>query len=109
MATSALKARLGPEMLIMNARTRRKDSFMLDRANGPPSRAVPQTAKHASMNATVAVTRGPDRNAAHISGKMANHRSAARLAGCSKKWLETTIPHANYTAINIAEGNSPYC
>src|SRR5712691_3927090 len=107
MATSALKARLGTEMLIMNARTRRKDSFMLDRANGPPSRAVPQTAKHASMNATVAVSRGPDRSAAHISGRMAKNASAARLAVCSKRGLKATMPTANAVAIIIAERNSP--
>src|ERR1700694_886478 len=107
MATSALKARLGTEMLIMKARTRRKESLMLERVNGPPSKTVPQTAKHARMNATVAVSRGPDRSAAQISGRMAKNASGARLAVCSKRGLKPTMPRANVVAIMAAERSSP--
>src|ERR1700674_1200626 len=107
MATSALKARLGTEMLIMNARTRRKESLMLERVNGPPSKTVPQTAKHARMNATVAVSRGPDRSAAQISGRMAKNASGARLAVCSKRGLKATMPTANVVAMMPAERSNP--
>src|SRR5260370_5443479 len=106
MATSAVKARLGTEMLIMNARTRRKESLMLERANGPPSMTVPQTAKHARMSATVAVSRGPDRSAAQVRGRMAKNASDARSAACSKRGLTATMPTASAVARIIAERSS---
>ena len=68
---------------------------MLERANGPPSMTVPQTAKHARMSATVAVSRGPARSAAQISGRMAKNASAARSAVCSKRGLKATMPTAS--------------
>ncbi len=56
-------------MPIMNTRTRVEDAPCT--ANGPRPKIVPQTAKPKRMSDAVAVSRGPRRNAAHISGSTA--------------------------------------
>ena len=57
---------------------RRKGSSAVAPANGPPPDKVPQTAKPDRMKATVAVSRGSHRNAAHASGSAARKASAPR-------------------------------
>src|SRR5919201_1483164 len=79
---------------------------MLERPNGPPCKVVPQIAKHARMNDTVAVSRCPPRRAAHISGRTAKNASAARLAVCSNRGLKATVPAAIVVAIIGTERSS---
>ena len=78
-AASALSARLGTVTPIMNISSIRKDSLSVSRPNGPLPANVPQTAKPASMSATVAVSRGPRRSADHNSGSTARNPSGAPL------------------------------
>src|SRR5215471_11587392 len=91
-ATSALSAKLGTEMLIMNASRRRKESLRLLRAKGPPTEAVPHTAKHARISEVVAVSRWLRRSAAHISGKTAKKANGALFAVCSISGLKAIRP-----------------
>ena len=46
-------------MLMMKASSSRNESLSVVPANGPPFISVPQTAKHDSVRATVAVSRVP--------------------------------------------------
>ena len=94
MATSALKARLGTEMLMRNMTSRRKELLRLSRAKGPPPASVPHRAKHERMTATVAVARWSHRSAAHNSGRIARNPNAPRYVVCSMSGLYATTPTA---------------
>ena len=102
-ATSALNARLGTVMPMRNASTRRNDSLASGRVNGPLFHTAPQTAKPASRKATVAVSRCPERRAAHSSGRTASDASAPRLAVCSNNGLNARMPTAIVVAMIAAE------
>src|SRR5262245_1092945 len=91
-ATSALSARLGTAMLITNTISSRKDSLSVAPANGPPPSSVPQTAKHDRMSTTIAVSRGPHRNAAQINGRIARKPSDVRCTVCSNSGLKAITP-----------------
>ena len=59
----------------MKVSSSRKDSFRPSWPNGPALRIVAQMAKAVRITATVAVSRGPRRSAAHSSGRMARKPS----------------------------------
>src|SRR6266436_3822412 len=93
-ATSALKARPGTEMLMRNMTSRRKESLRLSRAKGPPPASVPHRAKHERMTETVAVARWSHRSAAHNSGRIARNPNASRYVVCPMRGLYATTPTA---------------
>ena len=79
-AASALSARLGSVVLIMKVSSSRKTSLRSIAWNGPAALNAPQIANPVSTSATVAVSRGPRRSAAHSSGTMV--RKASGVVCC---------------------------
>src|SRR5262249_20464485 len=75
-------------MLIMNASRRRKESLRLLRAKGPPSEAVPHTAKHARISEVVAVSRGVRLSAAHNKRKTGQKSKRGLFPPCSRSGPE---------------------
>src|SRR5229473_1978836 len=104
-AMSAAKVTVGIAMPIMTRRSRVDDSSRMLCANGPPPKIAPQTTKPESMSATVAVSRGPRRNAAHSSGRMAKTPNGALFGMSAISGLNTTTPKALATA-KIALGSN---
>jgi hypothetical protein len=62
-------------MLIMKASDTKNESFRLDRANGP--HCTHQATNVKMISAAVAVSRGPRRSAAHITGRTTKKPSAS--------------------------------
>src|SRR5262245_6217898 len=76
-------------------------------AKGPPPARVPQTAKDDRMRATVAVSRGPHRSAAHTSGRTARKPNELRIAVCSMSGLKATIPTAIAATAATPDSRTP--
>ena len=84
----------------------RNASFSVDRANGPSPAIVPQMAKPESTSATVAVSRWPQRMAAHINGSTAKKPKGSRLGVCSMSGLKASTPTAIARASTIPSSSN---
>ena len=93
-STSALSNKLGTVILIKNINTSRNETLRSAVVKGPPPASVPQIVMPASTSATVAVSRGPRRNAAHNIGRIARKPSGSRLGVCSIRGLKAMSPTA---------------
>src|SRR5260370_41813658 len=83
--------RLGVAIQIMKMRRRVEDPSRTLRANGPPSKMVPQAANPNRMSAAVAVSRGPRGKTAHVGGSMGRNANsgALRFFPCHRKNAST--------------------
>jgi hypothetical protein len=88
-------------MLIMNMSRSRRDWLRLARAKGPLFSIVPQIAKTERRSATVAVSRGPPRSAAQISGPTARNPNGSLIAVCSMSGLKAMTPIVQVTASRV--------
>ena len=93
-STSALSNKLGTVILIKNINTGRNETLRSAVVKGPPPVSVPQIVMPASTSATVAVSRGPRRSAAHNIGRIARKPSGSRPGVCSIRGLKAMSPTA---------------
>ncbi len=98
MATSAESARLGTDRLIMKVSSSRKDSLMPICPNGPACLIVAQMVKPVRIRLTVAVSRGPRRNAAQTSGRIARKPSGLEYSARGSSGLKAMRPTPRVTA-----------
>src|SRR6476619_2020918 len=106
--TSALTARPATETPIVNMTNSRNDSLKVAAKKGPLPANTPQAANPERMSAVAAVSRGPDRSAAHNSGTTARNPSALLNAVCSISGLKAITPTTPAAASTVADASTVF-